>query len=134
MLAGGAVLLIVFLGLLYGVLRAPDSGPDGLPQTDQSSEVRLETYLAEKERASAYEVVRDHLDLRSKEPGIAAVYCRDCSHRWVAGEIEFRGDVDFQDHAGRLQHHTYVAVLSGSSQEGWSVEDVTVKPKKRGLP
>ena len=127
-------MFIVFIGLFYAALRAPDPKPDGLSQSSQSSEARLETYLAEKERASAYEAVRDHLDLRSKEPGIAAVYCRDCSHRWVAGRIEFSGDVDFKDTAGRLQHHAYVVVLSGSSQEGWTVESVAVKPKKRGLP
>jgi hypothetical protein len=58
------------------------------------------------------------------EPGITAVFCRDCSHRWIGGEIEFRGQVDFQKDEGGMERHDYTARLSGSRQDGWEVLSV----------
>ncbi|MCF6286344.1 MAG: hypothetical protein L3K26_14305 [Candidatus Hydrogenedentes bacterium] len=119
-------MLAVFAALTYFALRVRDHVPDSLIAPTQSGEERLEAYLAEKERASAYEVVRNLLDQKKEEPGIAAVYCRDCRHRWVNGRIEFRGNVDFLDGSGQFFHHTYFAVLSGTSQQGWKMESLQV--------
>ena len=127
----GLVLLALFLGLMYFVLGASDQFSREVGVSGTDSESRLEAYLLEKERASAYEALRDHLDQRSQEPGIVAVFCRDSSHRWVSDRIEFTGDVDFEGLDGRLRPQKYVALMSGSSQDGWTIEAVRVRPVVR---
>lgn len=128
----GVFLLAVFLGAMYLVLGASEQFSREVGVEGEDSNARLKVYLEERERASAYAAVRDHLDQRREEPGIAAVFCRDSRHRWINGQIEFQGDVDFQGEDGRMHRHTYTALLSGSARDGWEVESVRVSPAPRG--
>jgi hypothetical protein len=118
---GAIILAAMFVATLVVVVGRTAGGPvtEGGPPVS-----RLDRYLAEEERASAYTVVRDQLDQMKDEPGITAVFCRDCSHRWIGGEIEFRGQVDFQKDEGGMERHDYTARLSGSRQDGWEVLSV----------
>ena len=118
LVVGTIILAAMFVTTLMVVVGRTAGGPsiDGSPP-----ESRLDRYLAEEERASAYAVVRDQLDQMKDEPGITAVFCRDCSHRWIGGEIEFRGQVDFQMDEGAMERHDYTARLSGSRYDGWQV-------------
>ena len=129
LIVGGVILLAVFLGLTALALRARNHMPEGIVASAQSGEERLKAYLAEKERASAYEVVRNQLDQKKNEPGIAAVYCRDSRHRWQDENIEFQGDVDFLDGNGKLDKYTYIAILSGNSQKGWAMKSLQIMPR-----
>ena len=121
LVVGTIILAAMFVATLVVVVGRTAGGPsiDGSPP-----ESRLDRYLAEEERASAYAVVRDQLDQMKDEPGITAVFCRDCSHRWIGGEIEFRGQVDFQMDEGAMERHDYTARLSGSRHDGWEVLSV----------
>ena len=118
LVVGTIILAAMFVATLVVVVGRTAGGPpaDGGPPAS-----RLDRYLAEEERASAYAVVRDQLDQMKEEPGIVAVFCRDCTHRWIGGEIEFQGQVDFQMDEGGITRHDYTARLSGSRQDGWDV-------------
>tara|TARA_R110001592_G_scaffold188853_4_gene434258 strand:- start:273 stop:728 length:456 start_codon:yes stop_codon:yes gene_type:complete len=131
--AVAVVFVALFLVLMYFFLHRKDS-VDALLHTAApvSSDDRLDAYLEEKERASAYQAVRDALDQKSAEPGIAAVFCRDCRHTWRYGRIEFRGEVDFQRPGGQMIPHTYIAILSGSDKLGWKMESLDVTPRPEG--
>lgn len=129
--AGGAVVIAVFAALLYvAVFRAPGPFVPADP-IETSGEERLAAYLAEEVRASAYEALRDHLDQRKSEPDIVAVFCRDCSHRWIGELIEFTGDVDFERTGGRLDRFSYQATLAGSEDSGWEVQSLELTPAIR---
>ncbi len=121
LVVGTIILAAMFVATLVVVVGRTAGGP---PTEDGAPVSRLDRYLAEEERASAYAVVRDQLDQMKDEPGITAVFCRDCSHRWIGGEIEFRGQVDFQMDEGGMVAHDYTARLSGSRQGGWEVLSV----------
>lgn len=123
LIVGAIILAAMFVATLAVVVGRTAGGPsseDGAPAS------RLDRYLAEEERASAYAVVRDHLDQMKDEPGITAVFCRDCAHSWSDGVIEFRGQVDFQMDEGGLERHDYTARLRGSRQDGWEVLSVAL--------
>lgn len=128
------LLLGVFTGISY-VILSQDRIPvlDRVEQQDDG-DTRLQAYLAEKERASAYAFVRDHLDQRSNEPAIAAVYCRDSWHQWINDTIEFKGDVDFVDPLGRSYPHRYTATLTGSAKDGWELVSIDVQPETSASP
>jgi hypothetical protein len=130
----GVILVVLFFTVMYLVLGASDQFSREVGVTGTNQESKLENYLQEKERASAYAFLRDHLDQRREEPTIAAVYCRDSSHRWLSGRIEFTGDVDFEGPAGRLRRHTYVALISGSAQDGWVLESIRLGPPRPPAP
>ena len=132
MIVSGTFILVIFLGIFFLVFRVSDEVPQFIDGTEPDASQSLEAYLAEKERASAYEALREHLDQKRNEPGIVAVFCRDCRHRWEGDRIEFRGDVDIEVTDGRLLPFIYTAALSGSSVDGWKVESVQLEPK--GLP
>jgi len=118
LVVGTIILVAMFVATLVVVVGRTAGGP---PSEVGPPASRLDRYLAEEERASAYAVVRDQLDQMKEEQGIAAVFCRDSSHRWIGGEIEFRGQVDFQMEEGGMERHDYTARLSGSRQAGWQV-------------
>ncbi len=118
LLVGAIILAAMFVATLVVVVGRSAGGP---PTDGGPPESRLDHYLAEEERASAYAVVRDQLDQMKEEPGIVAVFCRDCTHRWVGSEIEFQGQVDFQMDEGGMEPHDYTARLSGSRHDGWQV-------------
>lgn len=122
LVAGTIILGAMFVAILAVVVGRTAGGgvEDGSPTS------RLDHYLAEEERASAYAALRDELDQMKDEPGITAVFCRDCSHQWVGGEIEFQGQVDFQMDSGVLERHNYTARLHGSRQDGWEVLSVAL--------
>lgn len=122
------VLLGAFTGISYVVLSQGDVSDYDRLEREDDGEAKLKAYLAEQERASAYAFVRDLLDQRSKEPAIAAVYCRDSWHRWVDGKIEFTGDVDFVDPVGQPFPHRYIATLTGSAKDGWELVTIDVQP------
>lgn len=131
-MAGLAALAVLFLAILYlTVIRPAGRETDSGAGASRTGTDRLHEFLAEEERASAYEALRDYLDQKKHEPNIAAVFCRDSSHRWVDGDIEFEGDVDFEVPSGSLERHTYRAVLRGSEQDGWDVVSVEVDPAAR---
>jgi hypothetical protein len=119
LVVGIIILAAMFVAILAVVVGRTAGGmPPGEGGAPAS---RLDRYLAEEERASAYTAVRDQLDQMKDEPGIAAVFCRDSSHRWIGGEIEFQGQVDFQTDEGDMERHDYTARLRGSRQEGWAI-------------
>ena len=134
MIVISTIFLVVFLGIFFLVLGVSDDVPQFSDSTDQDASQSLEAYLAEKERASAYEALRDHLDQKRNDPGIVAVFCRDCRHRWEGDHIEFRGDVDIEVADGRLLPYIYTAALSGSSVNGWTVDSVQLLPKGQPDP
>ena len=119
---GSIILIAMFVAALYVVvgrsLRSHESAGAG---ETQSESPRLDAYLAEEERASAYAALRVYMDQMAGEPGIAAVFCRDCSHYWDGDVIVFHGQVDFKTEAGEMESHDYTARLQGSKQEGWEV-------------
>ena len=128
LVALAVILLGAFTGISYVLLSQEDVPDYDRLEREEDGEAKLKAYLAEKERASAYAFLRDLLDQRSKEPAIAAVYCRDSWHQWVDGQIEFKGDVDFVDPLGRSFPHRYVATLTGSAQDGWELVTIDVQP------
>lgn len=131
-MVAGTVLIVAafFIALYITVFRPMDEGA-GNSLGDAHSGGRLEAYLAEEERASAYEALRNYMDQKGQEPGIDAVYCRDCTHQWRGDIIEFQGDVDFERPGGHLDPHTYVATLRGSEENGWEVLTVEIEPARR---
>lgn len=127
LVVGTIILAAMFVATLVVVVGRTAGGPPG----DQGAPAsRLDRYLAEEERASAYTAVRDQLDQMKEEPGITAVFCRDCSHRWIGGEIEFQGQVDFQMDEGTMERHDYTARLRGSRQGGWEVLSLDLAAKE----
>lgn len=128
LLVGGAIVVAMFLALLYvavGWVNGAGITESGQPS---SGSERLDDYLEEEERASAYATLRDHLDQYKNEPGYEAVFCRDTSHYWADGAIVMEGQVDFQMETGELAPHRYHARLTGSRQHGWEVLSVELVP------
>lgn len=124
LVVGSIILIAMFIATLYVVVgRTLGSGAGDESGTEES---RLDDYLAEEERASAYAVVRDYIDQMPLEENVVAVFCRDCSHRWIDDVIEFQGEVDYQMDTGDFVPHPYTARLTGSKQDGWEVVSVEV--------
>lgn len=124
LVVGSIILIAMFIATLYVVVgrtMGSDAGDDS-----GTEESRLDDYLAEEERASAYAVVRDYIDQMPLEENVVAVFCRDSSHRWVDDVIEFQGEVDYQMDTGDFVPHPYTARLTGSKQDGWEVISVEV--------
>lgn len=127
---GGLIVAAMFIGMLFVVVGRTgtglEAGDEGLVSTGSE---RLDDYLLEEERASAYQALRDHLDQMKDEPGYEAVFCRDTNHHWMGdGEIEIEGQVDFLMETGEMASHVYVARLHGSRQAGWEVLSVNLEP------
>lgn len=127
---GGLIVAAMFLGMLFVVVgwTSPDleRGEEDYISTGSD---RLDDYLMEEERASAYQTLRDHLDQMKDEPGYEAVFCRDTNHHWMGdGEIEIEGQVDFLMETGEMVPHYYVSRLHGSRQAGWEVLSVNLEP------
>lgn len=121
---GSVILIAMFIASLYVVVgRAMHRDGSSSP-----AQTRLDAYLDEEERASAYAALRVEMDQMSTGPGIDAVFCRDSSHSWHDDVIEFRGQVDFQMETGAMERHDYVAQLSGSKKDGWDVLSVEILP------
>lgn len=127
---GGIILIAMFVASLYVVVgRSLQAHNGGGPTPGQT---RLDEYLAEEERASAYAAVRINLDQMAGQSGIAAVFCRDCSHRWIDDVIEFQGQVDFRMDSGAMESHNYTARLHGSKRDGWEVLSVEIEEESGG--
>jgi hypothetical protein len=126
LVVGSIILIAMFIAALYVVVdRTVESGAS--EESNFASEAsRLDDYLAEEERASAYAVVRDYIDQMPLEEDVVAVFCRDSSHRWIDDVIEFQGEVDYQMSTGDFVLHDYTARLTGSKQDGWEVVSVEV--------
>ena len=133
MVVGSIILIAMFIAAMYVVVGRTLGGKDGGDPAGAGGGTRLEAYLAEEERASAYAAVRAHLDQMAGEPGIDAVFCRDCSHRWIDDVIEFQGQVDFQRDTGDMESHHYTARLTGSRQDGWEVLSVEIAGEEESL-
>jgi hypothetical protein len=131
MVLGTLAILSVFFLTMYLTVFRPASLDGKLPADTTDPDARISSYLAEEERASAYAALRSHLDQRKGEDDIAAVYCRDCSHRWIDDVIEFQGEVDFERPSGTLDRYQYVATLRGSKAAGWTVLSVETTPGAR---
>lgn len=131
-LIAGTILIVglFFMAMYFTVFHRGDAVDDAFVG-DGAEHGQLKAYLAEEERASAYEALRDFMDQKKTEPDIIAVFCRDSSHRWVGDTIEFQGDVDFERPGGRLQRHRYVATLRGSEENGWEVLELEVTPAEQ---
>jgi len=126
LVVGSIVLIAMFIAALYVVVgRTAESGA-GEESNSASEASRLDDYLAEEERASAYAVVRDYIDQMPLEENVVAVFCRDSSHRWIDDVIEFQGEVDYQMSTGDFVPRAYTARLTGSKQDGWEVLSVEV--------
>lgn len=126
LVVGSIVLIAMFVAALYVVVGRTLGTGAGDGSGAYSKAARLDDYLAEEERASAYAVVRDYIDQMPLEENVVAVFCRDCSHRWVEDVIEFQGEVDYQMDSGDMVRHPYTARLTGSKQDGWEVISVEV--------
>lgn len=130
MVFGTLAIVVIFFASLYLTVFRPISSSDSSGSAS-GHDARLTSYLAEEERASAYEALRNHLDQMKQEPDIAAVYCRDSSHQWVGETIEFQGDVDFERPSGQLERYRYLAALRGSKEEGWKVVSIETVPAEQ---
>jgi len=128
LIAGTVVIFALFFVTMYFTVFHHNESSVDLTVDDSTEHGRLKAFLAEEERASAYEVLRDYMDQKKAEPGIIAVFCRDSSHRWIDDTIEFQGDVDFERPGGRLERHRYVASLRGSEESGWEVLETVITP------
>ena len=127
---GGIILIAMFVASLYVVVGRSLQAHNGGGAS--SVQMRLNEYLAEEERASAYAAVRNSLDQMAGESGIAAVFCRDCSHRWIDDVIEFQGQVDFRMDSGEMESLDYTARLHGSKRDGWEVLSVDIEGELGG--
>ena len=124
LVVGSIILAAMFIAALYVVVgRTLGAGYESGASSEAS---RLDSFLAEEERASAYAVVRDYVDQMPLEENVVAVFCRDCSHRWIDDMIEFQGEVDYQMDTGEMARHPYTARLTGSREYGWEVLSVEV--------
>jgi hypothetical protein len=124
LVVGSIIVIAMFIAALYVVVgRTLGTGAGEESGTEAS---RLDDYLAEEERASAYAAVRDYIDQMPLEENVVAVFCRDSSHRWIDDVIEFQGEVDYQMDTGDFAPHPYTARLTGSKQDGWEVISVVV--------
>jgi hypothetical protein len=121
---GSIILVAMFIASVYVVVgRTVGTGGNDASDTETN---RMNAYLAEEERASAYAVVRDYVDQMPLEEDVVAVFCRDSSHRWIDDVIEFQGEVEYQMDDGDFVPQPYTARLTGSKQDGWEVISVEV--------
>ena len=117
------VLIAAFLiGGVYLFLTGDSSQPmtAPIPQKNPEGMYQFDDLIKERERAEAYQAVRDYIDTHARAPGVIGVYCRKSSHRVIGLEIEFTGDVDLEYAGGRFVRKKYTTRLTQYA-EVWTV-------------
>jgi hypothetical protein len=96
-----AVIGIAVIGIAVLVTGGPNA-PIEAPATQTNPEgiYQFDDLMKERQRAEAYQAVRDYLDKNARGPSVVGVYCRDSTHRPLGIEIEFKGGVDLEYEGG----------------------------------
>lgn len=118
---------VVIVGILVMVGLRLAWGPSTPPMPVMPGD-SLDAYRLENERASAYQVVRDTLDVRARTEDAIGVYCRDSRHAIQGRYWEFRGHVDVAYPEQRMERHPYIVTLTGSADQGWQVVSCEIQP------
>lgn len=120
-----AFLVIVGVLVMVGLRLARGAATPPLPMMPGDT---LDAYRLENERASAYQVVRNTLDVRARTDEVIGVYCRDSRHTIQGRYWEFRGHVDVAYPEERVERHPYIVTLTGSADQGWTVISCEIQP------
>jgi len=121
---GLAAVIAIYLASRLGV----DSKAAYTSQVSIRTPDGLDPVAEERERASAYKVIRDYMDQRDWGSDIVGVYCRDSAHRISGGEFLFRGRVELERDSGELLPMDYRVTMAGNSVEGWEIRAVDTEP------
>ncbi len=115
-----ALLLIVLLYFHY--FPANPTDPATLPEATLPSGVYdIDDLMKERERARAYQQLRNYIDQHARGPGVTGVYCRQSAHEVSGWAMLFTGSVDLMYQDGRVEGRRYRARLIRTAAGGWTV-------------
>ena len=109
-----ALLSLLVIAGVYLFMTGESSEPLSSPEVQKNPEgmYQFDALMKERERAEAYQAVRDYMDTYARGPGVVGVYCRESSHRLNGLQMEFTGDVDLEYAEGRMERKKYTARLT----------------------